>query len=387
MKALENIFNSAKKFVGVGLIAGGLALSALTGCPLPGPDPAPTPVQTYPGPKTTIAFSEYNPNESFWKDMYNQNTGIDLWILNSDGSGIKKLSQGLEQGGRIKFSPTGKDIAFKGGQNFRNRIIDLEGNLLDEFNDWRDRSDEDFIWTPDGNSILYGRYTLGIYKYDLLSKTIQQILRTGGFTYDHNPVLSPDLKKIAFTHHEYESHYYIKIMNADGTNVQQIASGTGTTYDEQLNLNWLDNENVIWKNYGKERLYYCNVNTKTVLEINPEFNFIDMELSPDKKTLAIWGWEKGVGLIDVSELPSGKVTIKKTNKSDSYTTLFDWSPDGNYFVSGRNNWTSREGKTVVIGELKIYDREGNVYKLLDDSNLPERGYFEIENVSWSPLLQ
>jgi len=87
--------------------------------------------------------------------------------------------------------------------------------------------------------------------------------------------MSPDLKKIVFVHTEYEHHYYLKMMNADGTNLELITQGVCEGYDEQLNIIWLDNERIIWEAYSSKDpenpVHYCNVTTKEITKINPNF--------------------------------------------------------------------------------------------------------------------
>jgi WD40 repeat protein len=325
----------------------------------------------YNGPKTKIAFLEYNSKED---------TKTDLWIINSDGSELKKIFDGAK-GERIQFSPNGEYLAFIGSDK-KHKITDLEGNLIAEF-DNKERSEEDFTWTPDGNSILYGTYgygggTEGIYKYDLLTKSNQQLLKTIGFTYDHNPVMSPNLKKIIFTHTESESWYNLKVMNADGTNLELITEGISNEYDEQLELNWLDNENIIWKVYSANpegyTLHTCNLLTKEVKKINPNAGYgAHIELTNDKKTLVNYGLcnEGDVYLINVNELSLG---INKKLEIDAWHV--GGSPDGNYFM------------TPGIKEelLSIYDKNGDQYKgLIKKENFPEdfSEHAYISGLAWS----
>lgn len=356
MKMLEKILNSAKRFAGIGLLIGGVAFASLTGCNLF--------MQPYPNPKTKIAFMEYSSPEN-----------INIWMVNSDGSDLKKVSQieGMYNR-RIEFSPNGEYLTFKEDDaennyftdNRKHKIIDLEGNLVSEF-DGGERSDEDFTWTPDGSSILYGVYTDGIYRYDLNTNLTQKILDTVGYTYDHNPVMSPDLKKIVFAHHEYESNYYIKTMDADGTNLELIAEGGGTSYDEQLGLSWLDNEHIVWKNGNKDKLYYCDIKTKEVKEI-PRRSISYIELSPDKKTLAIIDGDSGAALLDTAMLESGKTDFKIY--SGGYGYCFAWSPDSNYFVRFADS-----SKT-----LRIYDKNGVEYKFMEN---PSEDFNYAFDLAWS----
>jgi hypothetical protein len=351
----------------------------------------------YNGPKTKIAFSEYNHDEC----QSNKDSGIDLWTINTDGSELKKIFDGIGQSnnlGGIQFSPNGEYITFM-GQDKKHKVTDLEGNLIAEF-EGKNRSEEDFTWTPDGNSILYGGYTFGIYKYNLSNKSEQQLLYTTGFTYDHNPVMSPDLKKIAFAHTEYQHNYSIKIMNSDGTNLELITSGKSDVYDEQLELTWLDDERIVWKassydSYpqgytGTKSLsmgfYLGNVKTKEITKLVRPINMSDgynkgdhIKLLPNKK-VAIWG-ERLMNIMDIEDWITGgynkKIICLQTDTAD-------FSSDGNYLVNYR-----KELKDIIVKKsLDIYDKEGNRYEDILKNCTEEElsGGWDsstIQDISWS----
>jgi len=344
-------------------LVGGVAIGIVIGCKLGYPE-----LESYTGPESKIAFIESEYSEYNYK----------LWIVNPDGSGLEKLSDGLKPYGIISFSPNAKYITFK-GKDDKHRIIDLEGRVLHEF-EGGVRSGYDFAWTPEDNSILFGVYTDGIYRYNLEYSKLEKIFSTDGFVYDHNPVMSPNLEKIVFTRHAYGSDYYILLMDADGGNVELITSGTGYG-DEHLNLNWLDNKNIIFKNLKEDKLYYFNTETKEGKEIDSGVRFLELQwpdyewkhqiiLSPDKKTLAILGAENTLYFINADELASGDINVHDTGLKATY---MDWSPDGNYFVIGS-----------LLESLETYDRDGNRYRFLEEEGLPEEfGAIRKHHFDWS----
>jgi hypothetical protein len=343
---------------------------------------SPIELPVYPGPKTKIAFTVQK--EYGLENDQALGRSVKLYFINSDNSDFKEASGfGQVDPGRVRVSPDGEYFVSKEDsfwtEKGRHSIINLEGERLHEFKSIsaRDRSEEDFIWTPDGKSILYGVYMKGIYQYDLSKKITNEIIQSEPLTYDHNPVMSPNLEKIIYTHHEYENHYYIYTINSDGTGKELITNGTGTYYDEQLNLTWLDNQNFIWKMKGNGKIYHSNLNTKKVNEINPQFGFGDIELSPDKKTLAMYGVNQ-IGLVDVNELLSGSFNVKKINCEGNN---FEWSPDGNYFMRIKMN-EKRIGRWQA--ELKIYDKEGNQYKSLTREDFPICPHGDsFRDIAWS----
>ncbi|KPL19913.1 MAG: hypothetical protein AMJ92_00075 [candidate division Zixibacteria bacterium SM23_81] len=306
-----------------------------------------------------IAFAEYNPEEPL-------ETNVDLWIVNPDGSELEKIFDGVVST-RVRFSPCGQFVAFK-GQDGKHRIIDLEGNVLHEFTGGS-RSENDFSWSPDVSYMLFGVYFDGIYKYNLGDSTKIRIVASSHRTYDHNPVVSPDSAKIVYTHHEYEHRYYIYTVDIDGGNKVLITNGSGTSYDEQLNLNWLDNDHFIFKIDPKNLIYYVNKGTHEVIGINPGVSFSKMKLSHNKETLAIFSGSS-LYFIDASQLPTGIVTPYST---ELYAQAFAWSYDTDscYYVI-------RSSSAI----LRIFDKNDNEYEFLDPEDLPE-DIGSIKDVDWS----
>jgi WD40 repeat protein len=354
-------------------------------------DPVNTDILIYNGPKGKIAFSEYNDEE-----QSRENSGIDLWTINTDGSELKKIFDGIGRSdnlGGIQFSPNGEYILFSGNDK-KNKIVDLEGNLIGEFEG--NRSGEDFTWTPDGNYILYGRYEGGIYKYNLSDKSNQKLLQTIGFTYDHNPVMSPDLKKIVFAHTQYENIYSVKVMNSDGTNLELITDGKSDVYDEQLELTWLDDERVIWKACSYEGypagytgiksssmgFYLGNIKTKEITKLVRPINRSDgysrgdhIKLLPNKK-VAIWG-ERLMNIIDIDDFIAGGDNKKVIGLQ---TDIADFSPDGNYLV----NYRREHNNSITKRFLDVYDKEGNQYKSLTREDFPICPHGDsFRDIAWS----
>jgi len=324
-----------------------------------------------------IAFTECNHDEPI-------ESCIDLWIVNPDGSNLKKLFDGVDRYGRVRFSPDGRYIAFK-GRDGKHKIVDLEGNILHEF-EGGERSGKDFSWSPDGRSIIFGAYFDGIYRYNLQGRRVEKVIDTWVYrTYDHNPVISPDLGKIVFTHHEWESLYWIYTADINGENIELITSGSGTGYDEHLNLNWLDNKHIIFNitNFPKFKLYYFNIETKKGKEIDIGISFLDTRLFPDKKTLAIvTGMSfppSKLYFIDTAELSSDSVNFLDTGLEGGFT--FAWSKDGKYFVI---NGKPKAWDPLNSSVLRIFDKSGKEYKVLKNKDFPEEvWYYFIKDVDWT----
>lgn len=93
----------------------------------------------------------------------------------------------------------------------------------------------DPVWSPDGGRIAYVSRESGndeIYVYDLGSETVTQLTRGGNaFIYKQRPTWSPDGAQIAFKANDGTSNFQIWLMNADGSNLQNISQSTSNDTD------------------------------------------------------------------------------------------------------------------------------------------------------------
>lgn len=91
------------------------------------------------------------------------NSGPDLWVVQTEGSGATRLVPDAESGA---WSPDGRRIAFiesaEGGGVW---LMNADGTDLHELTDKSDS--EDLVWAPDGRSILFDSPS---FKGDLLHR-------------------------------------------------------------------------------------------------------------------------------------------------------------------------------------------------------------------------
>jgi len=276
--------------------------------------------------KSTIIFTDNN---------YNRPTGaqIRLYRVKPDGTDYKKIADSVQYYTNsslhaASFSPDGTMITYA-TTNGKHKIIDLDGKVLHSFTgrSSTSRSDEDYAWTPDSKAILFGSYVDGLYKFDLEKDSIMTILKTIGYTYDHNPVMSPDMKKIAYTHHEYGEIYYNYVLDSAGkkliTSTYNINNPDTllTRFDQQLDIKWTDNDNIIFNlassriGSGMDVIAYFNVNTATgkYMHLNTKDAFFSLQLSKDGKNMALVNPYGYLKLADVSSLNSDSLNITKTD--------------------------------------------------------------------------
>lgn len=296
-----------------------------------------------------------------------KNDGYDVWTTNSDSSNLEKIAENIAAE-RVRISPDGKYLTFK-NKNNKHQITEMNGHIVYEFNGG-ERSERDFTWAPDSKSVFFGNYFSGIYAFDLEKSERIMIIHSAQQTYDHGPSISPNLQEIAWVHHEFGALYWIYSGNistvgwAESSPLMNGESG----FNEQLSLDWIDNEHIVFKvtesnvpftdKLLPSKIFYLNTTTGEREEIDPKVNFRDLRLSPDKKTLAIFGPKSY--FIKTAELPSGVVQPQKIHSSP--TEELAWSPDSNYFVND---------------DLQIFDIQGNEYRFMS------KELNSIRSVDWS----
>ncbi len=314
------------------------------------------------------------------KIVFQRPNGLDndIWIVNADGSNLTKAeNSGYGASSNILFSPDGSLIVYA-NKDYKFIVCDLEGKLVDLVGEPNvgHLSAGDVSWIPDSHSLLFGSYMEGIYRYDIEEGKVTRILFTQGETYDHNPSISPDKKRIAYVHHEWGDLYTICVIDADGGNKKEISGGAGTDHDEKINICWLDNSKIVFKIRPLGELHVLDVDTKEekVIDISPYYEKIS--LSPDRQTIALYHGAaiKNLCFVDMRNIMNEPVNINDTGINSSMG--FAWSRDNNYFVIS---------ETYPYDTLQIFDRNLQQYKFKLEERLPEDGVAYILRMDWGPL--
>jgi len=316
-----------------------------------------------------IAFGESMEVDDNNPDLYTTN----IWLVNTDGSNPKKLwtLTGQYNDSKIRFSPDGNQVAFGAGDSSI-LISDLKGNILHTIPTYNDfRASWDFTWTPDGSSLIYGGYyNPGVYRYNLATKTTDTLHQDSEFVYEHNLAVSPDGSKIANIRHSWGSQYQLFLMGANGENRTEITRGDGTSYDEDMRLGWIDNENLVFKISPNQRLYRANISTMQVAEIIPGVSFMNdgispsIWLSPDKSALAINDWES-LYIADAKGLRGSALKPALICNSFSDSTgvrYFAWSKDARYFSTAEWNFSSADYPDTDK-PIRMFDKIGREYNV------------------------
>lgn len=232
----------------------------------------------------------------------------------------------------IRFSPNGNFISYKAfdGNHY---IINCDTHEAPWVFAGKGRSERDQLFDPAGNAIYYGAYFSGIYQFVLKDSLNFPFCGTPNRTYPHEPVVSPDYKKVAYVIHSYEHNYKIYTrIRADASQQTELTFGNASHYDEKLDLQWLSNDKLIFKNANQQKIYLIDT-TFDGYTIDPELNFKRIRVSPDKKYLAVFGGTSNLHFLSVDSLPE---TVHKIDMGFK-AKLLAFSPNENYFAAYYNN--------------------------------------------------
>lgn len=166
----------------------------------------------------------------------------DIYLMNSDGSGLKELTDSSGMILNFSWSPDGTRIVFDSDREDKDEIyvIDVESLIWTQLTA-NDVWDSDPAWSPKGSEIAFvstreGDYA--IYIMDVEGSAVRKL--TAGQT----PAWSPDGSRIAFSVH----NDGMFVINADGSGVHRLTDSSVHGYD------W----HPAWSQDGSEILFGSN---------------------------------------------------------------------------------------------------------------------------------
>lgn len=317
----------------------------------------------------------------------------EIYVVNSDGSGLTKLTQNPDRDFAPAWSPDGSKIAFRSdrGEGFGNLyVMDADGSSQTRLvTNAGDDGSGDYTphWSPGGSKILfyanregadYGFYVVNADGSSLTNLTLESGLQSA-----YPPSWSADGSKILCESGD-RTGQHIHVMNPDGTDPIELAEGMRPAWSP-------DGSKIVfgvWTQSGAD-IYLMNADgsERTRLTEMPEGVFAGVpSWSPDGTKIAFNTMSDdgfGVGVIDSDGSDQGMLDGQAMLDLQQQFPI-SWSPDGTKVALMRMDraWAElrAEGK---FDELKVdiftLNVDGTGLTRLTDSGM------DLDPV-WSPTI-
>jgi len=150
----------------------------------------------------------------------------DLFTIQADGSGLRRLTDTREFEQHPRWSPDGTKIVYTEGDVMTNIdiwVMDADGGNRRRLTDQTER-DQRACWSPDGRQIAFTSQRQGTVDIWLMDADGGNQRR---LTYGREPSWSPDGRRIVFTCAQHEGWDEIYTIDVDGQNLQRLTVDKG----------------------------------------------------------------------------------------------------------------------------------------------------------------
>lgn len=277
--------------------------------PTPTKKPLPTP------PPGWIAFQS------------DRGSNVDLFMIRSDGTGMRQLTSSPGQDRVPAWSPDGKRIAYQSNEDgeFDIYILTVLTGAIQKITN-NDCTDLAPAWSPNGDKLVFYSECDGnreIYTMNVDGSNRKQLTETSGTNiYNWFPTWSHDGSQITFSSNRTGGKYQVYVMNTDGSNQHVVAQGcvssfspddqwlVFTTYCSDSGDIWIIhpdgsdlrqlttndfNKNPSWSPDGKWIVFQLELSATDhdlyLMDINGE-NWFQLTSGPDLDGSPVWGPEE-----------------------------------------------------------------------------------------------
>lgn len=188
----------------------------------------------------------------------------DVYVMNGDGSGVRKLTRDIGGGMTPAISPDGLKVAFTSGVAGNNDVwvINVDRTGLKQLTD-DPATDINPAWSPDGTKIAFESSRDGAKEIFVMNADgTNEINLTKHPAFDRNPAWSPDGSKIVFQTGRDgdgdDGNEEIYVMNADGSNPINLTKHPGNDTDPSYSP---DGSMIVYgsaRNSGPVEIYVMN---------------------------------------------------------------------------------------------------------------------------------
>ena len=245
----------------------------------------------------------------------------DIYIMDVDGSNVRRLTDTSVTEGQFSCSPDGRCILYDSGRGRREIMVmstDGSGKLC-LLKDDVETSHSYPVWSPDGTRLVFSSYSekeevSDIYVMDADGANLTQLTDTSELS-ERSPAWSPDGTKIMYSVGN-EAYY---VMNVDGSNQKRLVANA--RYPK-----WSpDGTKIAFAPYSTYEIYVINADGSNRRQLTSNWYVIDDEpaWSPDgSKIVFVSGEYTPSGLIS---FPPGTGTISLKSDSEIWVMNADGS--------------------------------------------------------------
>jgi Tol biopolymer transport system component len=289
---------------------------------------APSALATYPGANGKLGFMR-PVGEAFYDDIFS---------VNLDGSGLANLTHNGANNVHFKWSPDGRKIAFEsdgdGLDNYYDLyIVNADGSRLRKVSDTGDAGP--FDWSPDSAKIVFadGTHVWTLWTVNADGTGLRQI--TDGVHTYMSPAWSPDGRKIAVERSLDWPDVEIYTINPDGTGETPI---TDSPLGEGHPAWSPDSRKVAFvagafsgcqPAGGCPAIYTVNADGGGWTQLTPDtVTSYEASWSPDGSRLAFVGYRGVPGPSDVYTINADGTDERNLTRTETTEWGQVWSPDG-----------------------------------------------------------